>query len=173
MTIIKSILSLIILAFLAFSCEYKSEEKFLKDGVSFTYPSDWIITEQENLNGKGYYLCIEKKGVSESGLITFTWVETAIGSLEYIHRLQQEFRNQELITNLGFTPPKKSRFNKIPSISCDFHFKTLGVSYSGVIYAFTFGQKTFSVIKQDALEDISKNKSGFKLIESTFKIKQK
>jgi hypothetical protein len=47
----------------------------------------------------------------------------------------------------------------------------LGAKHSGVIFVFERGGNTYSIIKQEAIEDISKNEKGFDLIESTFKVK--
>jgi hypothetical protein len=47
----------------------------------------------------------------------------------------------------------------------------LSVKHRGVINVFLENEKTYSIIKQEALEDISENKEGFDLIESSFNIK--
>lgn len=52
----------------------KPRENFFKDGVSFTCPSNWSVTEQEDLDGVGYYLSVEKTGLNASGLLTITWI---------------------------------------------------------------------------------------------------
>jgi hypothetical protein len=143
---------------------------FLRDGISFTYPSGWSITEQEDLDGAGYYLSVEKTGFDASGLLTLTWINGVLDSRDYLEIIQEEYKNQKLLNNLEFQSARDDSFNGIQSISCDFKFNTLGVEHSGVIYVFVRGENTYSIIKQEAIEDISKNKQGFELIESTFKV---
>jgi hypothetical protein len=157
---------------IAFSCgSQKPGGSFLRDGVSFTYPSGWSITEQEDLDGAGYYLSIEKAGFDASGLLTLTWINGILDSHEYLEIIQEEYENQRLLNDLEFQSARDNNFNGIQSISCDFKFKTLGLEHRGTIYVFVSGENTYSIIKQEAIEDISKNKEGFDLIESTFKVK--
>ena len=143
---------------------------FLRDGVSFAYPSGWSITEQEDLDGAGYYLSVEKSGFDASGLVTLTWINGILDLLEYLEIIQEEYKNQKLLNGLEFQSVRDNSFNGIQSISCDFKFNTLGVKHSGVIYVFVKGENTYSIIKQGAIEDITKNKIGFELIEGTFKV---
>ena len=143
---------------------------FLRNGVSFTYPSGWSITEQEDLDGEGYYLSVEKAGFDASGLLTLTWINGVLDSREYLKMIQEEYENQKLLNDFEFQSARDNSFNRIQSISCDFKFNTLGVRHSGVIYVFVRGENTYSIIKQEAIEDISKNKKGFDLIEDTFKV---
>ena len=143
---------------------------FLRDGVSFTYPSGWSITEQEDLDGAGYYLSVEKAGFDASGLITLTWINGVLDSRDYLEIIQEEYKNQKLLNGLEFQSARDDSFNGIQSISCDFKFNTFGVKHRGVIYVFVRGENTYSIIKQEAIEDISNNKNGFELIEGSFKV---
>lgn len=166
----KSII-IVFLIVIAFGCRGQAlNGHFSRDGVSFTYPSDWSITEQDDLDGAGYYLSIEKSGFDESGLVALTWINRVLNSWDYLEIIQEEYKNQELLNGLEFQSAKDNSFNGIQSISCDFKFSTLGLKHSGVIYVFVIGEKTYSIIKQEAIEDISKNKNGFELIEGTFEV---
>lgn len=144
--------------------------EFSRDGVSFSFPSDWNISDQEDIDGLGYYLSVEKKGFDESGLVTISWLNGDIGTYEYMEIIKEEYKNQKLLKELIFEPVKNSTFNGIQSISCNFTFNTLGIEHKGIINVFLFNRKTFSVLKQEALEDIAKNRIGFELIESSFKV---
>jgi len=143
---------------------------FLRDGVPFTYPSGWSITEQEDLDGAGYYLSVEKAGFDASGLITLTWINGVLDSRDYLEIIQEEYKNQKLFNGLEFQSARDDSFNGIQSISCDFKFNIFGVKHRGVIYVFVRGENTYSIIKQEAIEDISNNKNGFELIEGSFKV---
>ena len=165
----ESIISVFLI--IAFSCgTQKPGGSFSRDGVSFTYASGWSITEQEDLDGAGYYLSIEKSGFDASGLLTLTWINGILDLREYLEIIQEEYKNQKLLTNLDFQAARDNDFNGIQSISCNFKLNTFGLDHTGVIYVFVVGENTFSIIKQEVIEDISKNKMGFDLIESTFKV---
>ncbi|MBN1759587.1 MAG: hypothetical protein JW863_14770 [Chitinispirillaceae bacterium] len=169
METIKTIIAAILVSIS--SCGSKSNGgDFVKDNVSFSYASGWSITEQEDYGESGYYLSVEKKGFDESGLMTVTWINAIRDSMDYLEIIQQEYRKQKLLKNLEFAPIRKSTFNGMPSLSCDFKFKTIGVGHNGTIYVFLKGGKTYSIIRQEALEDVSKNKEGFELLESSFKV---
>jgi len=162
---------LIVLLLITCSCETpKPGGDFLKEGVSFTYPPGWSITEQDDFDGTGYYLAVEKAGFDASGLLTLTWIKGNLDSHEYLKIIQDEYKNQPFLNDFEFQTTREGIFNGIQSISCDFKFKTLGLEHSGVIYVFVNGEKTFSIIKQAASDDIANNKKGFDIMESTFKV---
>jgi len=169
MKYLKSIICVFLI--IGFSCEtQKSGGGFSQDGLSFKYPSGWNITEQENLDGAGYFLSIEKTGFDASGLLTITWINEILDSSEYIELIQEEYENQRLLSDMEFESARNNNFNGIQSISCDFRFKAMGIKHRGIVHVFLKNEKTYSIVKQEALEDISINKQGFDLIESTFKI---
>lgn len=166
----RGIISVILIVFVCSCSSNKPGGTFLKDGVSFTYPSGWSITEEEEIDGGGYYLSVEKAGFEASGIVTITWINNIIDSHDYLQLLQEEYENQKMLKELEFQPAREAKFNGIQCIASELNFKTLGVAHRGIMYVFTSGEKSYSIIRQEAIEDISKNKDGFDLIESTFKI---
>ena len=161
-----------ILVIVSFGCgTQKSDGNFSKEGVSFSYASDWNITEQEELEGGGYYLSVEKEGVNSSGLVTLTWFHEDLNPQEYLGIIQEEYVTQNVLNDLKFQSVRENNFNGIQSISCDFKCSALGVKHSGVIYVFEKGENIYAIIKLTAVEDILENKNGFELFESTFSIK--
>ncbi|HMR18456.1 MAG TPA: hypothetical protein PKA53_04080 [Sphingobacterium sp.] len=172
MNLVQGILGILLLFTL--SCTRNSSSGyFSKEGVSFIYPQGWSINEEEDLDGEGYYLSVEKKGLNESGIVQITWFDVHIDNHEYLEIMQKEYKNQKLFYDLKFETAKNSHFNGIESIACKFSFKILGLRHRGAIYIFSDENKTFSFVTQEALEDIQKNKEGFELIRSTFKTEPK
>lgn len=163
---------LIVVLLIAVGCKAKDPGgDFSRDGVSFSYPSGWSITEQDDMDGIGYYLAVEKSGFDASGLVTLTWVDIVVDRNEYIQTIQEEITDQPFMDNLKFQPEVEGTFGEMPALSSEFTSKTMGIKHDGVIYVFEHEGKTYSVIKQEAREDHQKNKEGFDLIESTFKVK--
>lgn len=143
---------------------------FLRDGVSFTYPTGWSITEQEEIEGGGYYLSVEKDGFNVSGLLTLTWINGLVDTHEYLETIQAGFEKQKLLNDITFQPVRDNNFNGIPCISSDYKFTTLSVKHIGIIYVFVKGDKTYSIMKQEAIEDVANNKEGFDEIVASFKV---
>ena len=171
MKLLKSIVYVLII--IAFGCGTATPGgSFTRDGVSFSYPAGWSITEQEELEGGGYYLSVEKEGFNSSGLVTLTWFNEELNPQEYLGIIQEEYESQTVLKNLEFQPARDNNINGIESISCDFKCSTLGVKHSGVIYVFVKGENTYAIIKLTAVEDISENKNGFDLFESTFAVNE-
>ena len=56
------------------SAHHSVAQTFNKQAVSFTIPEGWTLTEEEDFDGKGYYLSIEKDGELSSGLVTISWL---------------------------------------------------------------------------------------------------
>lgn len=163
---------LVIVSLIVFSSGYSmAQNSFSKDGVSFKYPSDWEITEQNDLDGNGYYLAIEKIGEEESGLVVITWINKEIEGEEYMKIIQDQYKDQEDLESLTFETTKKSTFNKVPSVSVNMKFDLDDRNFKALIHTFVSTERTFLVLKQNVYEDISKNKEAFNLIESTFQIK--
>ena len=171
MNLWKSVVFVLLFAVVSSCGEQEPGGKFRKEGVSFIYPSGWSITKQKEINGSGYLLSIQKAGFQASGLVTLTWVNKVIDERVYVGLLQKEYVNQKVLKNIKFQPTRERSFNGIKSVSCGFNFNVLGVKHRGEIFVFVKGEKTYSIIKQEALKDISTNKEGFERIESTFKVK--
>ena len=54
-------------------------QTFNKQSISFTLPSGWEVTEEEDISkGEGYYLSAEKTGHDASGLIDCCLGETGL-----------------------------------------------------------------------------------------------
>jgi hypothetical protein len=154
------------------SCSEKPATPFIKDGVSFMCPAGWEITDEEKIDESGYYLSAEKAGLSESGLLSVTWMNDTLQLEEWIGICKDELKNNVVYknSNLVFAPTTKSQFGVYPSITAHFSFKLLGLAHDGQIQVFYAPHKTFAIIRQEALEDKDKNKAGFEVLEKTFKV---
>ena len=163
----------LIVVFLIILCSCGTDKTggdFSKDGVSFTYPSGWNIEEQNDIDGAGYYLSVNKSGFNTSGVLTLTWIERKLDEDTYLEIIQEGFNEEEVLSDLEFQSAKEDDFNGIPALSCNYTFNTLGIEHQGIVYVFLKGERTYSVIEQEAVYDVSKNKEGFDTIESTFKL---
>ena len=148
-----------------------SQKSFENNFLKFSYPEDWIITDDEEMDEGIHYISIEKKGYNSSGIITITSYEGLI-SLDDLITINIE----QLEQNLGFANFKQnaiveSKFNTNQSRSSNFEFVTLGLSFEGTVYAFQGINNSYVLLKEGALEDVKKNSNGFKMIEESLEIK--
>ena len=157
----KSIVTVFIL--IALSCgNQKPDEIFSRDGASFTYPSDWSISKEDDVYGGGYYVSMEKEGFGASGTLKLTMIKGRLDSSRYFEILQEEYEEIKMFDDLEFESARDTVFNGIPATSTDFKYNTSGIKHSGVAYVFYNGENMYSVIKEEADKDISENKAdGF------------
>ena len=156
------------------ACSKPSPEvKFEKLGVAFTCPEGWKVTDEEDIDGEGYYLTIEKDGFDASGLLTVSWTNDSLDLEEILDIYQEELENNVIYqnTNLAFDQTNETTFSKIPAQSRKYQVSLLGVAHEGYLYAFYGKNRTFAIIKQEAIEDQAKNQKGFEIIEGSFKSK--
>ena len=174
MNLKKSILGVFIL--LIFSCgNQKSDKVFSKEGVSFTYPSSWRIEKQRELPYEGYHVSIRNSGFDtgfdKGGEFSLRWYTKNLNRQRYLENIQESFfESQEIANDIKFESVRDNNFNGLPAISCDYTINKLGIETRGEIYVFLKGERTYSIIKQELTYYISKNKPGFDIIESTFKV---
>lgn len=155
------------------SCKESPSTVFKKDGVVFTCPSGWSITDEDSLEGLGNYLSIEKDGFNSSGIMTVTWLYNEISPEDVIAEYQVEMANNIIYKNssLSFSNPFKNKFKNYDVISVRFTMKLVGMKHQGIISAFNYGGRSYCIFKQEANEDGIKNEDGFNVIENSFKIK--
>ena len=166
----------ILFSVLVVCCKQSVSPKFEfdKDGVSFSGPAGWKISDEENFDNMGYYLSIEKDGFDSSGLITITWVNDSLELQDYIKMYQDELRNNPIYTssNLNFEPIILNKYNTIDSKSSSYTMSLLGVKHEGIIHSFYGKNKSIILLEQEAIEDRAENESGFDQIETSFSLEQ-
>lgn len=161
----------ILTVFLCSSQIYAQNQNLSKEGVSLSWEADWELTEQDSLDGAGFYLALEKSGMDESGLVTITWFHSDVPEETFLVILQDEFyKNYDENSDLVFSEIYDSKFAGINCKASDFEFSLFGLEHNGTIFSFRTQGKSFAILKQEATEDTAKNSSGFKSIESNFKV---
>ena len=168
----KNVLLLTILFLAVSSCEEPKQTKFDKMGVSFTCPKGWSITDQESIEGQGYYLAAEKDGFTSSGLVTFSWIDGEFNLNEWL-KVNKETLGENFVmqnADIKFGDVEYDKYNGIQTLSMTFTASLLGVDHEGKLQVFHKSNKTFATLSQGAIEDRSENKDGFAGIEGSFKV---
>ncbi|RZJ71701.1 hypothetical protein [Flavobacterium sp.] len=163
----------LLLLFVLAACSKPEPKLFSHDGVSFNIPGDWKIAEQEAITEIGYYLAAQKEGLSSSGLFTLSWVKGDLDANENLQTYQSEMNSNMTYSSSGlvFTPTKPGKFAGNETLSCDFTANILTVKHHGTLHCFHLKGRTYTVLIQEADEDVSDNKEGYELIEKTFAVK--
>lgn len=167
------LITLSLLLFITISrSENPTDITFSEEGVSFNYPNDWEIRDYENFYDVSKYLSVGKTGVDASGLFVIIWLKETADLTETLEIYKDSLKEQSLLVRSGLTFDEhhESQFNNITTLTTNYHFSLFGIEHEGIIHAFHQKDKTFTVVKQEASEDTEKNKKGFEIIESTFKI---
>jgi len=167
----KTLLLSFSILFFFISCKQESPAStFQKDGVSLKIPQGWKITDEDAFDDFGYYLAIEKDGFDSSGLMTITWVKDSLDLKTSVTAQQNEMRDISVYekANLKFESIASGSFNGITTSDSNFTMSMMGVDHIGEIQSFYERGKTFTILKQEAVEDVSDNASGYLAIEKGF-----
>ncbi len=148
------------------------ETHFSRDGITFTCPNGWQIKDEENLDGLGYSLSVEKDGFSSSGLIMVNWINIPMDEEMYMETYREELGNNVIYKNAGmaFTDNVPGEYAGHPTLTCTYTASIMGVDHRGTLHILTTEDKTITLCIQEATEDIEKNAVGFEKVETTFKI---
>ena len=85
----------------------------------------------------------------------------------YKDALQSKYEELN-VTNFDLSPTTKTDFNGHPAIKLSFKLTLMNVKHRGVMYCFQICGKTVTILAQEAVDDIGKNKAGMDKIMATF-----
>jgi hypothetical protein len=170
---LKNILFVILFSLAMVSCqESKPETDFSDDGVSFTVPEGWEVSGQEIFDNSVHYLVIEKGGLSSSGILTMSWADDSLDLMEWLDLYESAMMEETVYkgSDIKFVGPVVMNYNEFTTVSKSFTVTILTLKHQGFIHIFHANGKTFSILKQEAIEDNNVNKPGFDLIEKTLRV---
>ena len=159
----------LILFVICFSCAEQKSTQFDMYGISFTYPSDWKVTDTADF-GSAKYISIEKKGLTSSGIITMSFTSEDFELDEYLQFLQELLEEQDVLENLVFQKTKETQYGKYKGISSPYTFNVSSIKHEGEIYVFEENGITMGLIQQEATEDHKKNLNGFETIKESLSL---
>src|SRR5690606_131327 len=158
-------LTLCLTALLLFTlfANHSFAQTFNKQEISFIIPEGWTLTEEEDFDGKGYYLSIEKDGELSSGLVTISWLNDTPDLYDIINMYIDN-----IVKNHQETSGAKVKFDKtVPVMFRDFNaiktsyrFSINNIPHEGEIICFNMPGKTMTLLLQEATEDKEYNKAG-------------
>ena len=161
----------LLIALLFTTMSFAAPGKFDKEHITFSFPDDWNITDQQDFDGNGYYLSCEKEGDDASGLVTISWANSIVDldetAEEYKSQLLKNYEEQGMTPE--FTKPVQAKYGSFQVVKMTYKVNISDILHSGTIYSFHACDKTITIMAQEAVEDTAHNIEGFKLIEQTLK----
>ena len=118
----------------------------------------------------GIYIMVEKEGEDESGQFITSILNSKIPLNAYMNVMQDELQKNLSLQNtqINFTEVKESYFAGADALICTFRHNSAGLDYRGELKTFHCGERTVYIFIQEASDDISENKDGFKMMNSSF-----
>lgn len=157
--------------------DMKNQLKYEKDGLSFSYPANWEVTEDiENENVR--FIFVESPGDAIIKIEVYPTeqsfelkefvkldVEALIKEIPSILALDSDNKIEEIKTSI-----KGVEFN---GYKHEFNISVVNidVSYVSEFYSFPSLKKVAYLTNQVATEDLEKVNGGFKQVLATFKLK--
>ena len=144
--------------------------EFSEDGISFTIPTGWHITDIETTTGVAHHVLCKRQGWRSTGEFTINWVDAPISPEEQLAIYKDTFE-QNMFMKAGkieFSTPQSARLHGRDALRMSYTYKVLGTRYSGEIYAFSCGNRAITFILEQATGGSQQNKAGFESIARTF-----
>ena len=86
-------------------------------------PSAWKISAEDSLDGAGYCLSIEKRGLDESGLVTITCINDSIDLETYMNVFKKSLAERMTLgSKASYTGLKPSIYGRIDVLSTSYTF---------------------------------------------------
>jgi len=148
---------------------------FQKDGISFWYPKDWYISEEDYDEEMDYHsVTIEKEGTESSGIVSISWINVDFELIEWMDIYTNLLTNQPFYieSKIKLEDLNEGKYNDENCKTLKFNFELDNEKYTGVIYGFQKSNKTISILTQSSISEEEINKLGFEKIENSLTINQ-
>lgn len=132
-------------------------------GISFTYPSDWIITTEDE---DGSYF-IKAKGKDDVLMVNY-YPDVPSNQHEVLKTFLESIKDNDKDIVATSKPVSSSQFGKYKSLCLQYKMKTKGINIYGIAHALTIEGKTLLVVKQSDTE--KRLERRYKTIEDSFHI---
>jgi hypothetical protein len=144
--------------------------QFLKEGVSFSLPSDWKIISDEPVGKDGYYFSVEHNTDNATGVITVTWLNAHIEPDVAIDSHKKNMRAAEIYQQPGieFTAIEPVTFAGRKAYRSRYATLVNGNKMEGEIICLNCEGKTISFFVQSGQDDKKATNAAFLQLEQTF-----
>ena len=154
-------------------CTPAPDQTYDKNGIAFSYPANWSISDEEDYGGGSYYMCVEKNGGNSSGLAMISHFDIENSSLEvWFETFIESLEENAQFENIVVEEAVDGTYGNYPAQVVTYTASAMGIlPHNGTIWLLETGAKSVAVVFQQADKDVSSNRKGFDLIKSTFTVK--
>ena len=155
------------------NADLKNTKDYAKDGLTFTMPGNWNVTEDSDAEGYRY-LIVETPGDAILTVNIFPKDESSLHLKEYVDWFIEETinnfpigsRDEGIMTKISYSDGDK-QFNGFKN---EFTVSLVGVDIPHIAMFSTkeSNLKIAYIHSQVAVEDLAKTEQGFELIQSSF-----
>ncbi|MDA9773677.1 hypothetical protein N9B82_01860 [Saprospiraceae bacterium] len=154
-----SFLSMFILTNACF--DYPAQE-FERQGISFTCPSGWKLTDLMEFGPMGGQVTAEKAGYGASGLVIISWFNFDIDPDSSIEGLEEGLSTGLLrLRKCKFSEIEDYQLGGFPARRKTYNGQLLGQKIVGELIGFSEKERTITIAIQENVEDIDENRLGF------------
>jgi hypothetical protein len=154
-----------------FSFLNETQGIFKKDGVSFTIPDNWKVSNKQKLEGNGYSITLENKKELSVGVIFTSWFEADMELTSFSDLFKEQFKTQEAMEGIEFSENRKSKFSGVESLNNDFKVTVNSMPLKGEFICFKKKGKMFFIMLQTTVAEDKSNNSAIKTFSNSFKVK--
>jgi len=146
---------------------------FDKNGVSFTVPMSWEITQEQKHEGEGgvahNIVVANKEENTGSGVVTLIWTEIESEPEDDIALFQEKLEESfaEYSASIAFEENISQKFGEFTTLSSTYTTTLLGEPMEGTVYAFTCGKYTVSAAIQNSIKDAGAHAQGFAMFQDS------
>ena len=150
------------------SCSTPPETTFTQWGLQVAVPEGWELVDEEDYGENSYYIAIEQRGLTTSGVVTIIWFDEEYDLEEFNQSIMTSITEE--IGNDVIIRDSDRDFGKHSTYAQEYLFSFLDMPHTGVMHTFYLDGKTLCIGQQWANEDVQNVKAGFDRISETLKL---
>ena len=148
--------------FLTNKCSDYPPQEFERQGISFTTPNGWKLTDLMEYGPMGGQVTAEKAGLNESAIVVISWFNFDMDTDPTLLGLQEGLSTGVLrLRKASFSEISDYQMGEFSARRITYEGNLLGQKILGELIGFIYNERTITVFRQESAEDISKNKLEF------------
>ena len=166
-------LPIALLALIVIFSSFISPEKFSTKGVSFSFPDDWRITGQQDMDGHGYGVTCERQGEAATGIVVIEWLDWITDEKDMLQTSTRKLKEKygSLPMKMEISAIGNGSFGSHACKQVNYTCSANRRHLNGTFRCFHSCGKTFIIMAQELEEETKDDRNGFRTIEQSFRCK--
>ncbi len=154
------------IVFIAFACGVASAKGFDEYGISFSYPTDWHITENSDADDT-QFISVEKEGIESSGMVAMQTLNKIYDIDSFVDAYRDSMANNDVFDDLEFSSVTSGAYGHYSCDTFSYSMSVMGIPHHGRIYIIDDSDRYVIIMEQEADEDRAVNATGFDAIRTS------